>query len=69
MKREIPGLIDVGSNPTVKIGDIRERRWALMDRGLSRRFCPVCNVLVPNIAQHCAEMADDDHLVQLIHGS
>lgn len=62
-----PDLMELGPNPTVRIGDVRSRRFDLIDR--SRKICPVCNASVPNIAQHCADVGDDAHTVQLVHGS
>jgi len=47
--------------PQVKIGDVRKRRFSLIDR--SGGFCPVCGCLVTDLAAHTSEMNDDDHVV------
>lgn len=49
-------LFEMVANPTVRIGDIKTRRFF-------NNFCPICDRTVPNLASHISEMDDDAHAV------
>ena len=65
IKRSDPALIDLHPNPTIRIDNIRERRFNLIDRS---PYCPLCQTRVPDLSEHCAEMAGD-HIAMAIHNS
>lgn len=49
-------LFELEANPSVHIGDVKRRRFRLIDS-----ICPVCGARVQDVLEHCQEVGDDSH--------
>jgi hypothetical protein len=63
----LPPLPPATSNPCIKIDDIKNRRFSLLNKN-----CPVCGYAVSNVLKHINDMAEEkdlNHIIYQIHES
>lgn len=40
-----------------------------VDHFVDEKRCDICNIVVPNLQEHCESMNDKEHLILLVHES